>query len=199
MEIYKTAATDTQIEYLIKKSRFLGIIRRVNSLEQVTECLEKLKKEHPQATHICYGAVADSLGNLMRFSDDGEPQGTAGMPILEVIRKNNLRQVLVAVVRYFGGIKLGAGGLVRAYTYAAAKAIEAAGISTIYPEKMLTIKMSYPVYKRAENALKAEYVRVTDIKWGNDVEVTAYVREPDYNAFLNQMRTSYSDIIIKEG
>lgn len=100
----------------IKKSKFYGYLYNVNSVKDVAKILEDLKKEHKKATHICYAyKIVDGV-EIIKFSDDGEPSGTAGRPMLNVIEKKNLKNVLICVVRYFGGIKLGAGGLVRAYT-----------------------------------------------------------------------------------
>ena len=100
----------------IKKSKFYSYLYNVNSANDVAKTLENLKKEHKKATHICYAyKIVDGV-EIVKFSDDGEPSGTAGRPILNVIEKKNLKNVLICVVRYFGGIKLGAGGLVRAYS-----------------------------------------------------------------------------------
>lgn len=106
---------DNQIEFVEKKSRFLGYFLRCQKQEQVQEALEFLRKEHKKATHICY-AYSLKTPFLEKAVDDGEPGGTAGRPILSVLQKKALSDVCVFVVRYFGGIKLGAGGLVRAYT-----------------------------------------------------------------------------------
>ena len=96
----------------------------VESEEEVRAFLARVRTEFPDATHHCYAFVADTLGNLMRFSDDGEPQGTAGMPILDALRGKKLYQTAVVVTRYFGGVKLGAGGLVRAYSGAASECLD---------------------------------------------------------------------------
>lgn len=115
----------SEIEWVEKKSRFLGYAFPVTSEEEAREGLSKIRKAHPFATHVCFAFVADKAGNLMRYGDDGEPQGTAGVPMLEVLKAKNLKETCVAVVRYFGGIKLGAGGLCRAYSKTASLAIEA--------------------------------------------------------------------------
>ena len=115
----------SEIEYDEKKSRFLGYAFPVTSEDEAREELAKLRKAHPFATHVCFAFIADKAGNLMRYGDDGEPQGTAGVPMLEVIKAKNLKQTCVAVVRYFGGVKLGAGGLCRAYAKTATLAIDA--------------------------------------------------------------------------
>ena len=105
-----------KFELEINKSRFLAYKLELNSTEQVKPFIENLKKEHKKATHICYAYKIADGQEIVKFNDDGEPSGTAGRPILNVIEKKKLKNVLVCVVRYFGGIKLGAGGLVRAYT-----------------------------------------------------------------------------------
>lgn len=109
------------VEYTEKKSKFIGFLLACKSLQEISDCLEFLKKEHKKATHICY-AYSLSSPFLEKAVDDNEPSGTAGRPILSVIQKKGLRDVCVFVVRYFGGIKLGAGGLVRAYTKTASMA-----------------------------------------------------------------------------
>lgn len=110
--------------YEIKKSKFIGICYEVNSVDEVKEILENLKKEHKKARHIPYSY---KINNEIKKSDDKEPSGTAGTPIYNVIDKRKLNNVLIVVIRYFGGIKLGAGGLLRAYSYAASMAAELEG------------------------------------------------------------------------
>ena len=111
---------DDMFELEINKSRFIAYRLNITSLEQVKPFLDQLKKEHKKARHVCYAYVYNNEIVSEKCSDDGEPGGTAGYPILNVIKKKNLTNVMVAVVRYFGGIKLGAGGLTRAYTKACA-------------------------------------------------------------------------------
>ena len=111
-------------ELIINKSRFIAYKLELNSVDDVKPFLEKLKKEHKKARHMCYAYVFNKDVVSEKCSDDGEPGGTAGYPILNVIKKKNLTNILVAVVRYFGGIKLGAGGLTRAYTKACAGVLE---------------------------------------------------------------------------
>ncbi len=118
-------------EKIIEKSRFVTYSRHVESEAEGKAFLAEIRGKHSFATHCCYAFVADKTGNLQRFSDDGEPQGTAGMPILEVLRNKKLFETAVAVVRYFGGVKLGAGGLVRAYSACAAENLEAAELRSL--------------------------------------------------------------------
>ena len=120
---YLSVTGECAAEKIIEKSRFLAYAAHVESETEAKDFLARLRGEHPLATHVCYGYVSDKLGNEQRFSDDNEPQGTAGMPILNVIKAQKLYETAVAVVRYFGGIKLGAGGLTRAYSSSAAEVI----------------------------------------------------------------------------
>lgn len=112
-----------KIEYIEKKSRFVAYSFQLTRLDEVKEILLELKKEHKKATHMCYAYLYDIECVSEKCSDDGEPNGTAGYPILSVLKKKNLKNTLVVVVRYFGGIKLGAGGLTRAYTKATSQAL----------------------------------------------------------------------------
>ncbi|MCH5164224.1 MAG: YigZ family protein [Clostridiales bacterium] len=115
--------TDSYAEVTISRSRFMAFAYRVESEEDVMEKLKSLRKTYHDATHVCYAAIWDELGNMSRFSDDGEPSGTAGAPIMEVIKGAGLKKCMVAVVRYFGGVKLGTGGLTRAYSSVSADCI----------------------------------------------------------------------------
>ena len=117
---YKTIRARAEASFIEKKSEFIGYISPATTEEEAVGFINEIRAMHRKATHNCYAYIADEKGNFMRFSDDGEPQGTAGMPMLEVIKANNLKQTAVVVTRYFGGIKLGAGGLVRAYSGAVA-------------------------------------------------------------------------------
>lgn len=126
MTAYKSIVNEATAERIIEKSRFLSYAAHTQNEDEAKAYLAKVRALHPLATHVCFGYIADKTGNLQRFSDDGEPQGTAGMPILNVVKARGLAETTVAVVRYFGGIKLGAGGLTRAYASSAADVLDAA-------------------------------------------------------------------------
>ena len=128
MNLY-TISCDFQHEIVIEKSRFICTLKKVATEEEAQEFIKEIKKKYWDATHNCSAYIVGENGMAQRSSDDGEPSGTAGLPMLEVLRKNNLHNVAAVVTRYFGGIKLGAGGLVRAYTNSVASAIEGADIS----------------------------------------------------------------------
>lgn len=126
MEKYLSLGGETVTQKVIEKSRFITVSRRVCGEEEAKAFIAEISKQHADATHNCYAYISDRLGNTLRFSDDGEPQGTAGMPMLDVLRANKLCEAAVVVTRYFGGVKLGAGGLVRAYSGCVAENIAAA-------------------------------------------------------------------------
>ena len=128
MNLY-TISCDFQHEIVIEKSRFICTLKKVATEEDAQEFIKEIKKKYWDATHNCSAYIVGENGMAQRSSDDGEPSGTAGLPMLEVLRKNNLHNVAAVVTRYFGGVKLGAGGLVRAYTSSVASAIEEAGIA----------------------------------------------------------------------
>ena len=127
-------------EIIINKSKFITFLFRVDSLDDVNKCIDDLRNKYSDATHICYAYVLDSV---KRFNDDGEPQGTAGMPILNAIENNDLNHVLCCVVRYFGGVKLGANGLVRAYSSCCSDALKSSEIVSLSFGKVCSILFSY--------------------------------------------------------
>ena len=133
----------TESEKIIEKSRFLTYSAHVESEEEARAFVAEIRSKHSMATHVCFAFISDKQGNLQRFSDDGEPQGTAGVPILDVLKNKALRETAVAVVRYFGGIKLGAGGLVRAYSSSAAENLAAADIRSLEMCVELAIEVDY--------------------------------------------------------
>ena len=143
----------------------------------------RVRAQHSLATHNCFAFVADKEGNLLRFSDDGEPQGTAGMPILEVIRSKKLFETTVVVTRYFGGIKLGAGGLVRAYAGAAADVLAAADIRAFTPCRDISLTVGYEHYDAIRRYLSARDCSVKDTQYTDKVCVVAAVRSAEAAAF----------------
>lgn len=138
-------------EIIIKNSRFITLLYKINSIDEITKYLDEAKKLYPKATHYCYAYI---LNEYKRSSDDGEPGGTAGLPILNVLEKENINKVLVIVVRYFGGIKLGAGGLVRAYSKSVKEAINNSEIINLIPGKLIEITFDYPSQKQLDYILK---------------------------------------------
>lgn len=147
MQPYKVPANTAQSEFVERRSRFIGQVWPVSSYEQVQQILAELRRQHYQARHVVH-AVRLQQGSLVRFSDDGEPQGTAGPPLLELLQRADLTDCLVTVVRYFGGVLLGTGGLVRAYTQAGQQALQQAGEIWQVPAIETRLHGSYAAYGR---------------------------------------------------
>jgi len=170
-------------EKTIEKSRFITYSSHVEGDEEAKAFLLKIRSAHPAATHVCYGYIADKTGNLLRFSDDGEPQGTAGMPILEVIKNKRLFETAVAVVRYFGGIKLGAGGLTRAYSSCAAENLSSAKIKvwTLCAELKITVAYG-EVTPLTRFLLKSGCVKLNE-EYGENVSFSVAVKKENEEAF----------------
>lgn len=147
----KTIKYNITHEYIVQKSKFISMLYQVNNEEEVINVLNKLKLEYKDATHICYAYI---INNIKRFQDDGEPSGTAGIPILNVLESQKLNLILAVVIRYFGGIKLGAGGLVRAYTTSVVEALENQDLGEIVSGYKVTITFKYNNSKLIDNTLK---------------------------------------------
>ena len=174
---YLSLSGECFTQKVIEKSKFIATSRHVCGEEEARAFIAEISKKYSDATHNCYAYISDNLGNFPRFSDDGEPQGTAGMPMLEVLKNNKLYEVAVVVTRYFGGIKLGAGGLVRAYAGAVAENIAAA-------QKVLYETCSESVYT-------VDYSGVDGImkffsEHGADVISTEYLNEVHFTAAIKK-------------
>lgn len=183
MEDYKTVLKDAEAEMIERKSRFIGYCRPVKNQDEAIDFINEIRAMHRQATHNVYAYVLRE-DNIMRYSDDGEPAGTAGVPVLEVIKKEGLTDVCVVVTRYFGGILLGAGGLVRAYGKSAKIGIDAAErIERIYC-KLFLIRCDYSTYGKLEYTINNEGYILKDCAFENDVCMTVGVKPEEENAFL---------------
>ncbi len=174
-------------ERVVERSRFLAYAAHTAGEERARAFLNEVRALHPLSTHVCWAYVSDRLGNELRFSDDGEPQGTAGMPILGVIRAQKLFETTVAVVRYFGGVKLGAGGLVRAYSSAASDVLAAADRRCYAECSELQISVGYPQTDALQRFLSARGVRVLSQEYGTDVRLTVAVRAGERDAFSSSL------------
>lgn len=183
MEDYKTVLKDAEAEMIERKSRFIGYCRPVKNQDEAINFINEIRAMHRQATHNVYAYVLRE-DNIMRYSDDGEPAGTAGVPVLEVIKKEGLTDICVVVTRYFGGILLGAGGLVRAYGKSAKLGIdEAKRIEKIYC-KLYLIRCDYSTYGKLEYTINTDGYILKDCAFENDVCMTVGVKPDEENAFL---------------
>lgn len=170
MRSYRTIAGPAEAEVIIKKSRFIGQAIPAACEEEAAAFVTQVKKKHREAAHNCHAWIIDPLNQ--RSNDDGEPSGTAGRPMLEVLRKEDLEHVAVVVTRYFGGILLGANGLVRAYGQACKAALEVAGMGRQHPFKKLTATVDYTLYGKLENQLRERQIKVLDTVFTDTVSVT---------------------------
>lgn len=180
---YLGVVGECSTEKIIEKSRFLTYCARTEGEDAAKAFLADIRAKHPLATHVCYGYIADRLGNLQRFSDDGEPQGTAGMPILGVLKAQNLKETTVAVVRYFGGIKLGAGGLTRAYSSAAAECIAAAEKRNFETCVELTLAVGYSEVGTLTRVLEERGAEVLRREFGEGAAFVVAVKEREEEGF----------------
>ena len=171
----KTIKEDGQVQEEIKKSRFICHAKRVYSEEDARDFITAIKKEHYKATHNCSAFIIGERSEIKRTSDDGEPSGTAGVPMLGVLENHNLTNVCVVVTRYFGGIKLGAGGLIRAYAGSVALAVKEIGIIEIKEQAGIAIQMSYTQYQEYNNFLKEHTLMELDTNFTDQVDTMIYV------------------------
>lgn len=174
-----------QDEFVEKKSRFIGRVWPVETEAEALEKIQEMKKQHYDATHNCWAYVIKD--GPMRFSDDGEPGGTAGNPMMQVLQRENLYNVVCVVTRYFGGILLGAGGLVRAYTKGAKIAIDAAGKSMKRVWSVLYVPCPYTYYERMKLEVEAFDGVLRDTQFGAEVELEILVAQPKAQAFLDRV------------
>ena len=171
MAEYRTIAQAAQDEFVEKRSRFIGYARPVQTEEEAQAFIAEMKSRHWDATHNVYAYILRE-GNIQRYSDDGEPQGTAGIPTLDVLQKSHVTDVAVVVTRYFGGILLGGGGLVRAYSHGASIALKAAGIITMKECSLLMLSCDYSRYGRVSSLIPECGGIIDDTDFAVDVSKT---------------------------
>jgi uncharacterized YigZ family protein len=190
---YKTLHEYGMNEVEIERSRFIGYAKPVKSEEEAIEFVNEIKKKHKDATHNVWAYTVGENMNIQRYSDDGEPQGTAGIPSLEVIKKEDLRDVVVVVTRYFGGVKLGAGGLVRAYTKGAKIGLEAGKIidKVLYQE--VKIGLDYTLLGRVQNEIMNLGFYIKDIVYEDNVNILVYSKLEDVDRFTTKIVDITSD------
>lgn len=186
MESYITIHHHASFEYEDRKSIFIGEAMPVSTEEEALSFIESVKKRFPDARHHVYAYVLRE-NSIMRFTDDREPQGTAGMPVLDVIRKNGLTDTVIVVTRYFGGTLLGTGGLVRAYSAAAIGAVEAAEIITYDVYTTLTVETTYSDYQKFAPIFADFGYRSEDVRYTDKVILTGNVRKSNLDALMDKL------------
>lgn len=198
MQSYITIRKRASFEYEDRKSVFIGDVCPVSNEQEALSFIESIKKRYPDARHHVYAYVLRD-NSIMRFTDDREPQGTAGMPVLDVIRKNGCTDVVIVVTRYFGGTLLGTGGLVRAYTSAAAGALKEAEIIVYDVYTELEITLSYSDHTKISSALADCGFRESDIRYSDKVEICGTVRSSlrdELTDKLVQLTSGRAEIVI---
>ena len=186
MESYITVHRHATFEYEDRKSIFIGEAMPVSTEAEALTFIESVKRRYPDARHHVYAYVLRE-NSIMRFTDDREPQGTAGMPVLDVIRKNGLTDTVVVVTRYFGGTLLGTGGLVRAYSAAAIGAVESAEIITYDIYVTLTIEASYSDYQKFAPIFADTGYRSEDVRYTDKVILTGSVRKSNLDGMVDKI------------
>lgn len=184
---YKTLRRSSSDEFIVNKSRFIGYAAPVQTEEEALAFLQQIRTKHKDATHNCYAYVIGQNMGIMRYSDDGEPGGTAGMPIMEVIKAQGIVNCCVVVTRYFGGVLLGAGGLVRAYTQGCVVGLKAAQVVVMEPSQQYLCEVAYALWDKVQHAMRSLPVQVLSSEFTTAVTFTLLVREKDAEAVLTKL------------
>jgi uncharacterized YigZ family protein len=178
-DVFVTAETPVEAEIVIKKSRFIGHVRPIQSADEAEAALAEVRELHKSANHNCFAYRVGLDVPVERFSDDGEPSGTAGRPILEVLRRRPVSNVLVVVTRYFGGVLLGTSGLVRAYADATVSALDAGSLLTCRSMRMLSVTCDYAQFGKLEHWLTGAAHPLTDKTFAENVSFTVWTPVDD--------------------
>lgn len=174
---------------IINKSRFITTIVPIQSFEQAMLKLKEISKRYSDATHNCYAMIYDKSGQAQKFSDDGEPQGTAGYPMLEVLKKQNVHMALAVVTRYFGGIKLGSGGLVLAYTNSVVECLKKANLVTMQWSQFIELECDYSLSKFVEKAVQG-VGKISNIDYQDNVKFDIVVGIDMSQSLIEKLRQS---------
>ncbi|PRO41900.1 YigZ family protein [Bacillus sp. LLTC93] len=197
---YLTIKSRGEHEIVIEKSRFICHIQRAVSEEEAQAFIQAIKKQHWNATHNCSAYLIGEHDMIQKANDDGEPSGTAGVPMLEVLKKRKLKDTVVVVTRYFGGIKLGAGGLIRAYGKSVSEAINHVGIVERCLMRTMHTTIDYTWLGKVENELRASSFQLKEIHYAEDVIFETYVEETQTKQFIEWMtELTNGKSVTKEG
>ncbi|MCM3115315.1 YigZ family protein [Neobacillus sp. MER 74] len=181
---YHTVKKAGEHEIIIQKSRFIAHVKRTETELEAQEFIQALKKKYWDATHNCSAYLIGENDQIQKANDDGEPSGTAGVPILEVLKKRKLKDTAVVVTRYFGGIKLGAGGLIRAYGKSTSEGLDAVGIVERKLMQVFHITIDYSWLGKIENELRSSIYILKNIQYQENVEFEVFVEEEQQQTFI---------------
>ena len=194
---YTTVKAAAEASIVIEKSEFIAKIAPVSTSEEAAAFIDSVRAEHRRARHNCYAYILRE-GFETRFSDDGEPQGTAGAPILDVLQKSELTDVCIVVTRYFGGILLGRGGLTRAYSSAAAKAVASAALKLMHPARDVSLSFDYGLYDRILRLLPEFDIRIIEQDFADDVSMKLLIKDELCGGFSLKLRDMTNGKLIPE-
>ncbi|MFA1821333.1 YigZ family protein [Virgibacillus oceani] len=197
LETYYTVKKEGMDEIILQKSRFIGYVRRVESEEAAQQFVQEIKKKHADATHNCSAYMIGEHDQVQKANDDGEPSGTAGVPMLEVLKKQNLKDTAVVVTRYFGGIKLGAGGLIRAYGNTTSQAIQTTGVVKRQLMQGFSVTVDYTLLGKLENQLRNSEHILETINYLEKVEFVVYVvsgNEEEFHEWIVNLTSDQAEI-----
>ncbi|MCP3028092.1 YigZ family protein [Halobacillus sp. A5] len=187
LECYTTVKKQGQHEINIQKSRFIGYIQRCETEEEAQEFIQSIKNKHPDANHNCSAYMIGEHDLIQKANDDGEPSGTAGVPMLEVLKRMKVKDTAVVVTRYFGGIKLGGGGLIRAYSTTTSEAVKATGIVKRELMRELIVNVDYSLLGKLENELRNSKYHIKKVHYLEKVELEVYVKKNEIGEFEGWM------------
>jgi len=191
---YYSVLDYSQVEYIVEKSRFISYTKPVHEESEATDFIAKIKKLNYNASHNVSAYVVGEASDIKRYSDDGEPSGTAGMPILDLMLKKGMTDICIVITRYFGGIKLGTGGLVRAYTESAKMGMEASKIIECREMKCYLITCTYDIAPKIQHRFKNSNVIVKDIQYLENVKFMVYINEEEI-IILNELVDITSSLV----
>ncbi len=197
---YYTVKGDGENEIVIQKSRFIAHVKRTPTEEEAHEFIQHIKKKHHNATHNCSAYLIGEQDLIQKANDDGEPTGTAGVPMLEVLKKRRLKDTTVVITRYFGGIKLGAGGLIRAYGQAVSEGLNATGIVERKLMTKISTKIDYTLLGKVENEVRASNYLLDQIEYLEQVHftvLTEYGNEEPLTEWITNLTSGNCEIAIK--
>ncbi|MCA9724666.1 MAG: YigZ family protein [Kurthia sp.] len=200
-ENYRTLKSLGTKELIISKSRFIAHCTRVETEEEALSFIQHIKKEHSSATHNCSAYLIGEHDQIQKANDDGEPSGTAGVPMLDVLKKQGLKDCVVVVTRYYGGIKLGAGGLVRAYGKATSQGLEAAQIVERKLHKKMKVSVDYTLLGKIENEIRQSDYILDEIVYAEGVDFFVFVDRHEEDAFrewMTNLTSAQSEISVVE-
>lgn len=196
MPEYLTIKKNIEIEIEVKKSRFITNLIKIENEEQAQQQLATIKKKHSKANHNCSAYILNKNSSIKRMSDDGEPSGTAGVPILNVLEENNLTNVLAVVTRYFGGIKLGKGGLIRAYSNSVSSTLSSGVIVQGVILQELQFILPYNLLDQFKYELDQQVIDISEIQYKENVLINLFLPQKDISSIQEDIINRFNNAII---